>query len=201
MSWEKKNFHKEKCVKRPSKSATLSTVSAYSVIISSKQFHIEHTHILLGCRVSKQTFKSLQKYQILPICISFFFLFAFGDGRDETKIGMKAQRAIWLQRYTSESLSNLPPFHLCQCLLNLNVRTQGETLRLHREGKAVTSKLHRFRGEKRRGEEQMRSNHHRLVIPSPCFSIIIIREYAETSVNELVSGCFRCDCDNQEWKT
>lgn len=52
----------------------LSTLSAYSYSMFSTQFHIKHTHIVPGSRVSKQTFKSLQKYKILPICISFLCL-------------------------------------------------------------------------------------------------------------------------------
>lgn len=108
------------CRKRLSRSVILSTVSAYSYSISSKRFYIERTHILPGCHVSKQTFKSSPKYEILPICISFYFLFfSFPPvyilrWQRSDQIGMKARRAIWVQRYTSESLSNLPPFHLCQ---------------------------------------------------------------------------------------
>lgn len=56
-----------KCKNKP-------TLSAYSHSMFSQQLHIKNTHILPGSHMSKQTFKSLQKYKILPICISFFYL-------------------------------------------------------------------------------------------------------------------------------
>lgn len=149
----KKYFSTKKSVKRLSKSATLSTVSAYSFIISSKQFHIEHTHIFLGCRVSKQTFKSLQKYQILPICISFFFCLHLEMAEMRPKLAWKPNEPFGFSVTLQRAFQTCRPFisaNDCCTLLNLNVRTQGETLRLHREGKAVTSKLHQFRGEKTR---------------------------------------------------
>lgn len=64
------------CPKRQSKPVNLSSCQHYLHIhtLFSTQFNIKHTHILAGSHLSKQTFKSLQKYKILSICISFFYL-------------------------------------------------------------------------------------------------------------------------------
>lgn len=99
------------------KSKNKPALSAYSYSMFSQQHHIKHTHILPGSHMSKQTFKSLQKYKFLPICISFFIYIL--RWQRSYQIGMKAQWAIWVQRYTSESLSNQPPSHLCQWMLHV----------------------------------------------------------------------------------
>lgn len=95
----------------------LSTLSAYSYIMFSTQFNIKHTHILAGSHLSKQTFKSLQKYKILSICISFFYLhFEMAEiipNRHESPMSRSGATLNFREPFKPPALSSLPMMAAC----------------------------------------------------------------------------------------
>lgn len=87
-----------------------------------------HTHILLGSHVSKQIFKSLQKYEILSICISFFYLHL--RCRDHTKLAWKLNEPFGCYAKLQSAFRTTRPLISANdgCMsLKLNARTQEET--------------------------------------------------------------------------
>lgn len=93
--------------------------------------HIKHTHFLPEKHTSKHILKSLRKYEILSICISFFFLFTFWDARNHTKLLWKPNEPFRCSVALQRSFQNnrlLISANDCCVSLKLNAQTQEETL-------------------------------------------------------------------------